>query len=299
MPTAVQVSDRFHIIHNFFEAVANFLKRYIGKSIKVIKSINENITLEKETYILNEKAIRKTKLVVKVKELYNSGIPIREIVRMVGISRNTVRKYISIDNVESIRYNSKLSTFHFYKDFIINLLVQGKSYTEILSELQGRGVIYSYSALAKYASELKKSGLHNEMKKDKYYIFTRYNLMKLFWNYKSNSCDVFSLIDKVSDEYPLLNNLFLSISKLNDVFYLKEPLLLEEWITNNLTSEIKEIRSFINGLFKDYDSVVNSILYAESNGTLEGNVNRLKTIKRSMFGRANFNLLRNKVLANI
>nr|WP_278321722.1 transposase [Clostridium homopropionicum] len=62
---------------------------------------------------------------------------------------------------------------------------------------------------------------------------------------------------------------------------------------------MKEIRSSIDGIEKDYASVENSVMFKESNGVLEGNVNRLKMIKRSMFGKASFELLRRKVPYNI
>jgi len=46
----------------------------------------------------------------------------------------------------------------------------------------------------------------------------------------------------------------------------------------------------------DYQAVKNALVYAWSNGQVEGQVNRLKLIKRTMYGRAGFDLLRRKVL---
>lgn len=91
----------------------------------------------------------------------------------------------------------------------------------------------------------------------------------------------------------------MAIATLKEVYKSKDSTKLHEWIEYNRNSEIKEIRSFINGIEKDYSSVVNSVIFNESNGILEGNVNRLKMIKRSMFGRASFDFLRKKVLSNI
>ncbi|WP_156184559.1 hypothetical protein [Clostridium carboxidivorans] len=50
---------------------------------------------------------------------------------------------------------------------------------------------------------------------------------------------------------------------------------------------------------KDYSSVENSFIFNESNMTLEGNINRLKMIKRSMFDRDSFDFLPKKVLLNL
>ena len=110
---------------------------------------------------------------------------------------------------------------------------------------------------------------------------------------------MYKVLNLTLDKYPLLDDLFFAIVSLKEIFNCRDCRLLKEWITYNSNSIIKEIRSFINGILRDYDSVANAIVYSENNGILEGNVNRLKTIKRSMFGRASFSLLRKKVIVDI
>ncbi|MBE1552932.1 transposase, partial [Sporosarcina limicola] len=56
------------------------------------------------------------------------------------------------------------------------------------------------------------------------------------------------------------------------------------------------IQSFIHGIEQDISSVKLSIQEPWSNGPVEGHVNRLKTIKRMMYGRAKFQVLKNRVL---
>ncbi|WP_261854154.1 ISL3 family transposase [Clostridium folliculivorans] len=298
LPNATQVADRFHIVHNFLESICDFLKKYIGKAIKITKGKETEVVITKEMYLDNEKISKKKELIRKVKQLYSNGTPIREIAREVAVSRNTVKKYIKIDDIENIRYNNKPTPIYFYKDLIINLLVQKKSYKNILIELRNHGVQYSYSSIAKLAGQLKKEGLPKEFK-DKPYIFTRYNLIKIFWNHYNTTSEVYSILASIVDNCPLLDEVFMSIATLREVLDSKNQEILGAWIDYNSNSQIKEIKSFINGVCKDYTSVANAVIYSESNGILEGNVNRLKYIKRSMFGRAGFNLLRNKVLANI
>ena len=58
----------------------------------------------------------------------------------------------------------------------------------------------------------------------------------------------------------------------------------------------REFRTFATGLKSDYDAVEAGLTTPWSNGQLEGQVNRLKLIKRQMYGRANFDLLRQRVL---
>jgi transposase len=72
---------------------------------------------------------------------------------------------------------------------------------------------------------------------------------------------------------------------------------LDGWLETAKTSGIPALISFANGLQKDLAAVRNALRYAWSNGQTEGQVNRLKFIKRSMYGRAKFDLLRKRVLA--
>ncbi|SHI05940.1 Transposase [Clostridium collagenovorans DSM 3089] len=57
-----------------------------------------------------------------------------------------------------------------------------------------------------------------------------------------------------------------------------------------------QLDGYIKGVKNDYNSIVNAILLDYNNGLAEGSVNKLKTIKRIMYGRNNFELLRSKVI---
>ena len=72
-----------------------------------------------------------------------------------------------------------------------------------------------------------------------------------------------------------------------------------EWLRSAMQSKLKEFLSFARGLSEDHHAVTNALLYEWSNGQLEGQVNRLKLIKRAMYGRARFDLLRARVLHSL
>lgn len=59
---------------------------------------------------------------------------------------------------------------------------------------------------------------------------------------------------------------------------------------------LPDMETFTQGLQNDYEAVKTSLLLPYSNGPVEGQVNRLKFVKRSMFGRGSFELLRNRFL---
>jgi transposase len=76
----------------------------------------------------------------------------------------------------------------------------------------------------------------------------------------------------------------------------RPPTELNGWLSSAARSKLQEFISFARGLSEDYEAVKNAMRYAWSNGQLEGQVNRLKLIKRQMYGRAKFDLLRARVL---
>jgi hypothetical protein len=72
--------------------------------------------------------------------------------------------------------------------------------------------------------------------------------------------------------------------------------LLDEWIAAACDSDLAPLAAFARGLTDDYDAVRNGLSLPYSSGAVEGNVNRIKMLKRQMYGRANFDLLRLRIL---
>ncbi len=71
---------------------------------------------------------------------------------------------------------------------------------------------------------------------------------------------------------------------------------LAAWLTAAQTSDVPELQGFALGIRQDRAAVEAGITEPWSQGQTEGQVNRLKAIKRTMYGRANFDLLRLRVL---
>ncbi|MEV6964486.1 transposase [Hamadaea sp. NPDC051192] len=72
---------------------------------------------------------------------------------------------------------------------------------------------------------------------------------------------------------------------------------LFSWLEQADHADVHELRRFANGIRKDLPAVTAGLTLPWSSGAVEGNVNRIKMIKRQMYGRANFDLLRKRVLA--
>jgi transposase len=71
---------------------------------------------------------------------------------------------------------------------------------------------------------------------------------------------------------------------------------LDAWIAKVTASHIKELQRFAKGLQHDKAAVLVGLTCSYNNGQTEGQVTRIKLIKRMMYGRASFALLRQRVL---
>jgi transposase len=81
-------------------------------------------------------------------------------------------------------------------------------------------------------------------------------------------------------------------------FQQRQSAKLLEWIERAKQADVpKELRNFAKGLEREWPSIKPAIELPWSNGRAEGHVNRIKLIKRQMYGRAKFDLLRIRVMA--
>ncbi len=71
---------------------------------------------------------------------------------------------------------------------------------------------------------------------------------------------------------------------------------LDAWLSSAEASRLPEFQSFAKGIQQDKAAVLAGLTLPWSQGPLEGHVNRLKLLKRSMYGRAKLPLLRARVL---
>lgn len=73
---------------------------------------------------------------------------------------------------------------------------------------------------------------------------------------------------------------------------------LDNWIRKYSESRFKGISTFAKHMWKDIDAIRNAVLYQYSNGIAEGLNNKIKAIKREMYGRAKKDLLEKKLIAS-
>lgn len=104
------------------------------------------------------------------------------------------------------------------------------------------------------------------------------------------------IFEKITTLFQKANIIYNIVKEFKDIMFSKKEDKLDKWIDKTKKYKIPEMDSFINGIERDLEAVKNGIKYNYNNGLAEGSVNKIKVIKRIMYGRCNFNLLKQKVL---
>ena len=194
--------------------------------------------------------------------------------------------------------NGKLTPY--IKD-IDKLLEKGIMGSEIEKKIRVMGYNGSSSTVRHYITDWKriKKFYYDNSKEDgiRTERLERKNIFKLLYHpletVKSISQEQF---EKVCQEYPCFRKIHSTIWEFKDILAGKNVDVLDKWIEKAKKLDIPEIDSFIYGLKRDWDAVRNAIKYEYSNGLVEGSINKLKVIKRIMYGRCSFDTLRTKTL---
>ena len=103
-------------------------------------------------------------------------------------------------------------------------------------------------------------------------------------------------LEQLRQAHPRLEKAFQLVSAFLQMLRERTGQQLEPWLKDVAESGLSEFEPFLTGIQRDKDAVLAGLSLPWSNGPTEGQVNRLKLIKRSMYGRAKFDLLRLRVL---
>lgn len=303
LPKAIQISDRFHLFQGITEYASIELRRLMSVNIKTEILATKQIKKSKkfkEITVYEQKKIdnlekRKT-LVKKVQELYSIYENMNQVAREMGITKRLVKKYIetNVDEMK-IQNNTGSSKLNQYQDFIYDHIEYPA--TRIYESLVEMGYDGAYSTVKNRINKIKRE---NNCFVIKYEIIKRTNIIKLLFNKGINDLNITKGEKEVIRKYLKSNKevqLILDIvTKFRIMMYSQDERKLLEWIEETKSKNVREINKFINGIMNDYEAVKNCVLNLDqSNGIAEGKITKIKSIKRTMYGRCSFNFLRNKI----
>jgi transposase len=218
-----------------------------------------------------------------------------------------IRRYAAGDPEKLCRYGSDTpSELDNYQAEIIQLLEQNVSFKQALPVISELGYTGKRTAFEDYCRKLiaelgiqhcpkrKVVGSMGDSgaKSGKHYL-SRSSVFKHLWSGKAiDEADLAYVLEK----HPCLSVLQQCIHDFRQIYEEGSVELLGSFIEAYSDCGFQAVNSFANGLFADLDAVKNSVTSPLSSGFVEGNNNKIKAIKRLMFGRAKIDLLRVRVL---
>jgi len=251
----------------------------------------------------NEKCVQ---LYRTINEYHAAGFSKLGIARLLRISYPTVNKNINGD-FETLCRKTRRSCMDVYQDYIVKSLMAGTSRSDIYKNLVTIGFKRSHVCAYNYMNKLiahhgievsvYKTYSADAIKRQKLikncdYI-TRTELFKFLWmNLELPS----EYRDHIFAKYPQLYELYVCIKEFRQIFDTGRSALLHLFIEKYKQSGINALATFAKGLDKDIEAVENAVSCNLSNGFVEGTVNKLKTTKRSMYGRCSRELLAAKMM---
>ena len=277
------------------ERTAEKLGQVLGVGVEWLLTGNEE---RKNQLALQQKQ----KDVDEARELAKNGIPIEHIAKMLHHTYRTIQGYLDPDySVVNGHYNvripNKLAPF---EEKVIMLRSQGMTYPKIHEIISKEGYNGSVASLRMFMQKEQLRRI-NEQEVNSDYQPVEFVQRKALTQLIYKSIDQVFTISKeqynqVLKSYPLIAELYDVIQDFYRIINLKREDRLEEWLKKLEQFDIAELQTYVNGVRKDLDAVKNGIKYEYNNGLAEGSVNKIKVIKRTMYGRNSFQLLKAKVL---
>ena len=325
-PNAIQVADRWHLIKNMTDALKRLMNKHNQASRKVARQIAQTEQAKitealkpddscndsnKKDPILRVKATElkgsppsKYELLFReVKELQKKGVSQREISRRLKINRSTVSRYAAYDEYpKKITPPSKISKTSKFNTYLSKRWQEGeRNYHQLWREIKEQGFdgsfINTYRYLVKNFTKENKDNASKSSVPIKVYSARRLSFLmcREAENLKPKEQHYLDLLFEYCPQAKQASEL---AKRYRDILVNKKSDLLDQWIEDTLESGKEVLMTFAKNLMQDYDAIKNACTLEWSNGQVEGQVNRLKNIKRQMYGRGSFELLKKKVLSD-
>ncbi len=321
-PTAIQVADRFHLLQNLREA----LEQVFTTHHQALEAVNAAVrqqpvslpdgtraipvppppTPPAEEARAAQRAARRQAVYDEVWTLHRQGWSTVAIATQVGRSQRTCERYLQMPTWPGLQHRRHYgrSILNPYKAYILERWNAGcHTAIQLFHELQPRGYTGSYRRVTAYVSRIRQAqgipprrqGRRQQLPMVAEPASPPLTPRRAAWLVLRHTKK------RTEDEAQQLTQLHARSAEMAEAIDLaqdfatlvrqRQPTQLEPWLTRATTSALEAMQRFASGLREDYEAVKAGVTLPWSSGPVEGHINRLKMLKRQMFGRAHLDLL--------
>jgi transposase len=324
-PQAVQVADRWHLLRNLGDAMRRMVDRLGGKLRQAVGALRQAIATQATTEVpgtttpvntpqeaprqtrysqrQHERRQRRLERYEQVKALHRQGLGFREIGRQLGLNRATVRRFAQSETFPERATRRTPRRTDSVADFIHRRWQEGcRNAAQLFKELKAQGFDGSYymvrRRLARWRRRADNAQPGGEDDAALRKRFSPRQLVRLLLKPGPElSDDERSLRERLEQHDGDLCKAGELARQFREMIRGRKAEAWTDWISQSQQAAVPaELRSFAKGLHEDEKAVQAALALPWSNGQVEGQVNRLKTLKRQMYGRAKFDLLRMRFL---
>ncbi|MGP3948486.1 ISL3 family transposase [Streptomyces sp. 7N604] len=282
LPEATQVSDRWHVWHGLARAVEKTVVAHSGCWAKAAPKRRE-LTRERTTLARWH----------AVHDLLGKGVGLLDCARRLGLTLNTVKRYARTPEPDRLRRPPRYRACQVdpYRDHLRRRRAEdpGVPVKRLLEEIHALGYTGSLNLLYKYVNQGRLEGdcIVPSPRRLTSWIMTR----------PEDLPDKRRVhLDELVAACPEMTALAGLVRAFAQLTAERRGSDLDSWAKEVRQAGLPEIGPFLNGLAQDHDAAVAGLSLPYSNGPAEGINTKTKLIKRQMYGRAGFPLLRHRIL---
>ncbi len=327
-PAAVQVADRFHLLKNLTDAVTSSLSQHRPQLqhsgdppvVDAASAAGVEKPPAAETALAAPQSgaaespsagpvARMTRFDQMVR-LRDKGLSQALIAQQVGVSPRTVNRYLSRNrSPEPKQRKAQPSQIDPYLPYLLQRWDEGcHKVVQLWREISvqgyeyGRGLVHRYVARLRQGERPRQMGRNSTAPK-RPAAPSCYPPRQAVWllmrppheltNEERND------LAAMRTRCPTIATAYRLAQGFTYMVRSRQVDRLDTWLREAGDSGLAELRSFAQGIERDKDAVVAGLTLPWSSGQVEGQVNRLKLVKRSMYGRAKLDLLRRRVLLRV
>ena len=295
-----EVADRFHLNMNMSDCVKKVISSHYEEYRRAVRP--------EEAQESPTKTDSRQVMFNEVKELQAVGLKTAQIAKKLGIARQTVRKYIKYDSLPK-RASKERIPYFLYDTYVEEAYRHGKGLRKIFLEIKGQGFPGTLTPFYDHYRHLSDGHRGFRSKQDvaemqKSPDTKREPLLPI--RQIANIVDKSIRKKKMQDEEASIVERLMPLGWFRDIYDAAATFYdtimgnsvdnLTLWLKTYAQSPLRELRSFAYGIQMDLNAVQNAITMNISNGIVEGYVNKLKAVKRTMYGRASLALLKRKMV---
>lgn len=325
-PQAVQVADRFHLLCNLREALVRALERYRPELKRAAQTasacqpqppppVPEALPIPAGPAAPPSRAqqskeasrSRRMERYNQVVALHEQGVSMRGIAHRMKMHRETVRRFLRAGQFPERAVRTYARRTDRLVDYLRQRWEEGcHNAAQLARELAEHGLNGSYDAVRRRVAPWRVPGSphttgRKPVPKEPSSIrppSPNQASWLLLGRPEDRSAQESAFVEALWQQCPKLKSGTEMAQEFARMVHDREVDSLEGWIERTHEAGIPhELAVFADGLLQDHEAVKAALTLEWSNGQVEGQINRLKMIKRQMYGRAGFELLRRRVLS--